>query len=580
MSALPEPPPPTRQAPVQRLAEDVLEWFLPQHLRFDPERQRRARLVVATSLVLLLVNLLVLAMVDWTPGVSWFGLTLPRPIVSFLMLAALFDFGVALVIRRTGDPGAGAFLLTAILVVMFGSMSFHSGGFNAPVTWWLAAVPMVAALLSGPRATLLSALFALLMLFLLYGIETSGVAVPAKPLHASEVAQDVLRAQVLLLGFVSFFGWYYERTRASASRDLMGAYSALERTNAALRMSQQNVRQIAENIGQALWMHDLHTDRVVYANPAFDELYQVPRTRLAVEAGIWMRRVHPEDLGILPSTDDGVAGDHVYRIVLDDGEERWVQHSIYEVGQLHTEVHRAIHIVADVTLRRNAEAVRERYLETVLEVQENERRHLARELHDETGQHLTALLVGLRALANTLEKDAQRDLASQLAEQLRSVVGDISRISRGLHPQVLDELGLVTALGRLADDARAAANLEVHLRVHGEEHEDAVTPTTGLTIYRVVQESLTNILRHAQASEVDIELTMTADAVRVVVEDDGRGFDPAAPEHRHELSSGVGLLSMQERAILLGGRVRVESSPGKGTTVLGEVPNRRRAPAA
>ncbi|MCB9663469.1 MAG: ATP-binding protein [Alphaproteobacteria bacterium] len=576
MSELPEgplplepgPPPP----PLVRSVEAFLGWFVPAELRLDPETERRGRLVVASSLSLLGVIVLVLAMLEWTPLYAWGPLPLPRPVVSMMLFSGLVNLSVAFLVRRTGRPDTGALFLVGGLATTFTFIAYFQGGFGAPATWWLAAVPIVSAFLAGPRATVLTAAIVSAVLFLLFGLETNGLLDAPGSAMPTRQAQDVLRAQILLLCFVSFFGWYYERTRQEASRDLVGAYSSLERTNAALRMSQQNVRQIAEHIGQALWMHDLKSDRVVYANPAFEEVFRLSRAKLAADPEVWRRRVLHEDRALFPVEADGK--DHVYRLDL-DGDARWIRHSVYAVGDETTPTHRSIHIVADITLQRTAEALRERYLETVLEVQENERRHLARELHDETGGSLTALLVGLRGLTNSLDKATQRDMGQQIAEQLRQVVADIGRMARGLHPSVLDELGLIAAVTRLSDDAREAYDLALELRVEGREHEGALSPTCRLAVYRIVQEALTNVSRHANAAHVDISLSIDPQKVAVRVEDDGQGFDPQHPSPRHELSSGLGLVSMQERASLLGGHVIIESAKGAGTTVMGELPVNR-----
>lgn len=559
-------------APALRAFERALDWFLPEELERNAEAFRRGRLVVASSLVLVIIDLLVLVMIQWTPFTTFQGLILPRPAVAALCLAATAHFTTAFIVKRTARPDSAAFLLVATLIVVFSALAWQSGGFDSPVTWWMAAVPMYSAFLSGPRGTVITSFAVILVIFAFYALH---LYIPAsRPvLDHKSVADDVLRGQVLLLGFVTFFGWYYEQTRIASSREVVGAYSELERTNSALRMSQLHVRQIAENVGQALWLHDLRTDRVVYANAAFEEVFRVPRAEIAQDPLAWQRRAHEEDRASLPSHLHD--GDREYRLMI-DGQERWVRHSIYPVGDETTPTHRAIHLVADITLQRTANLLRERYLETVLQVQENERRHLARELHDETGQSLTALLVGLRALANMQKEDQPRQFAVDMADQLRVVVGDLGRLARGLHPSALDELGLVAAVNRLLDDARAAHGVEIELRVSGREREGSLTGTERLTVYRVIQEALTNVARHADARHVDVSLTIEEVAVQFQIEDDGRGFDPKAPPKRHELSSGLGLVSMQERAALMGGEVTIESAPGKGTTVQGILPTGRR----
>ena len=563
------PSPPIR-APMQIQIEKVLDWFLHEDLHDDPEGARRARLVVGSALTVMALNLFVLMLVDWSPGIYFGPVLLPHPTVTALIFAILVAFSVAFTVKRSGKPETAALFLTVSLVLFFTLLAFFHGGYRSPVTWWLAAVPMFSAYLAGPRATFFTAIMIVVVLFLLYVVA---------PQHAMmsgvtwvDRSDDLLRAQVMLLGFITFFGWYYERARIEGSRDLMSAYSNLERTHSALNISQANVRQIAENIGQAIWMHDLHTDRVLYANASFEELFHLSRARLAANPRVWTARVHIDDTKQAPLVPDNA--DHTYRVVVGT-EERWLRHVVYQVGSPDERTYRAIHIAADVTLTRTADALRSRYMETVLDVQENERRHLARELHDETGQSLTALLVGLGALANTLDHPDQADLAQQLREQLRMVVGDIGRLARGLHPSVLDELGLIAAVERLADDARAAHHIEVRLHVSGRELEDTLSGTVRLAAYRIVQESLTNIARHANATVADITVNVEPDTLHVGIEDNGDGFDTSIRGSTHAMGSGLGLVGLRERASLLGGRVRIESSPGMGTAVIGELPTQK-----
>ncbi len=168
----------------------------------------------------------------------------------------------------------------------------------------------------------------------------------------------------------------------------------------------------------------------------------------------------------------------------------------------------------------------------------------------------------------------QRGVVEGLRAQLRHVLGEMGRLARGLHPAMLDELGLITAVGRLVDDAREHGRLRVNLRVAGfAEGEDLTLPASiALTAYRIVQEALGNVVKHAGASEVDVALSLEGDTLRVRVEDDGRGFDPAAVAQQGGLRGGLGLLSMRERAALQGGNVAVESAAGQGTTVLADLP--------
>jgi signal transduction histidine kinase len=204
-------------------------------------------------------------------------------------------------------------------------------------------------------------------------------------------------------------------------------------------------------------------------------------------------------------------------------------------------------------------------LRRVVEAQELERRRLARELHDETGQALTSILLGLKGFEETLEGDASRAAAAELRELVVATLQDVRRLAVELRPKALDDFGLMPALERLTQTFAETTGISVDLEAALPEGRLPADVETAL--YRIVQESLTNVVKHAQARRVSILLTRRPVSVAAVIEDDGRGFDPD-----HVDDTGVGLLGMRERLALLGGRLNVESRPGSGTTLAAEVP--------
>ena len=204
----------------------------------------------------------------------------------------------------------------------------------------------------------------------------------------------------------------------------------------------------------------------------------------------------------------------------------------------------------------------------LVEVQESERRHIALELHDEAGQALVSLRLGLRLLERQIAEGG--DVAGRVAELVETTDGildGLHRLAADLRPASLDHLGLDTALRQHTQSVAAKSGLPVHYKARGFTSERLHQQVeTGL--YRVVQEAMTNVVRHARATRIDVLVERREDRVLVVVEDDGAGFDPAL------LQSGdhLGLLGMRERADALGGTMTVESAPGKGTTIVVEVP--------
>ena len=205
-------------------------------------------------------------------------------------------------------------------------------------------------------------------------------------------------------------------------------------------------------------------------------------------------------------------------------------------------------------------------LQRVVTAQEVERRRLARELHDETGQALTSILLGLRAVEEARSEPELRAAAHEVRELVRSTLQDVRQLAVDLRPSALDDFGLVAALERLIASFIEQTSIAVDFEAMIPERLPSELETA---LYRIVQESLTNVVKHARAGRVSIVLRRKENGVAVIVEDDGVGFDPAAAAE-----GGLGLVGMRERIALLGGRFEIESRPGAGTTFVAEVPVR------
>jgi signal transduction histidine kinase len=204
-------------------------------------------------------------------------------------------------------------------------------------------------------------------------------------------------------------------------------------------------------------------------------------------------------------------------------------------------------------------------LRRVVEAQELERRRLARELHDETGQALTSILLGLKALEEKTEDPVARAATEELRELVVATLQDVRRLAVELRPSALDDFGLVAALERLA--ASFAEQTGIAVDFQPALVDERLPQDVETALYRIVQESLTNVVKHARARRVSILLARGNGVVKAVVEDDGQGFDPA-----EATGDGFGLMGMRERLALLGGRLEVESGRDAGTTIVAEVP--------
>lgn len=232
-------------------------------------------------------------------------------------------------------------------------------------------------------------------------------------------------------------------------------------------------------------------------------------------------------------------------------------------------------IVQDITEKRKRESaqreeeVRGLLLQRVLQVQEDERRRIARELHDEAGQLMTSLLVGLRAI-----NDAQRiSQVKQQTKRLRKITSDtiteLSRIARGLHAGILEDLGLQQALRRLVDDFASAHKIQVDFNFGTPDFQ--YQDTSGeLGIYRIVQEALTNIARHAKARKVIINFAWKEPELRLTIHDDGVGFE--TKNLMRNPSDHLGIEGMRQRASMLGGALNIASQLRKGTQIAVSLP--------
>ena len=218
------------------------------------------------------------------------------------------------------------------------------------------------------------------------------------------------------------------------------------------------------------------------------------------------------------------------------------------------------------------EQSRQQVLQQLVTAQEEERRHIARELHDQLGQDLTALILGLKALQDSITADDQiTERIGQLQAMAMQIGQEVRSLSVQLRPSVLDDLGLELALSNYIEQWSSRAHVAADLHTQGLE-EERLPLAVETTLYRLVQEALTNVLKHAGASEISVIIERQPDEVRLIVEDDGRGFTDAPISSEPKNASQLGLIGMQERVALLNGTLTVESALGSGTTIFARIP--------
>jgi signal transduction histidine kinase len=204
--------------------------------------------------------------------------------------------------------------------------------------------------------------------------------------------------------------------------------------------------------------------------------------------------------------------------------------------------------------------------------QEAERQRIARELHDATGQSLTAIALGLRGVETVLDGDPPGLVAQirELQSFSTSALGELRQIIADLRPSQLDDLGLVAALQWYVQEFEKRRTIPTHFMVEGQRTR--LPAEYEIVLFRIVQEALTNVAKHARAGQAEVKLEFFSAQVEVMVRDNGRGFDPKLIFYHKRPHAGWGLLGIQERALLLGGQFNLDSQPGQGTSIRVKVP--------
>jgi two-component system sensor histidine kinase UhpB len=222
-------------------------------------------------------------------------------------------------------------------------------------------------------------------------------------------------------------------------------------------------------------------------------------------------------------------------------------------------------------LLQRIEDERRRSGQLAMRAQEEERRRLARDLHDEVNQALTAILLRLEALAQETPPERAPEVV-ELKRLVNQAMDELLNLARQLRPSALDDHGLVAALETQLKRFSARTGIEARLDTTGDP--DTLADVVQTAIYRVAQEALTNVTRHAGATVVELTVAVKEASTELRVSDDGRGFDPAVLPHANSLTPGpgLGLIGMAERARLVGGELDVRSAPGGGTTITLRVP--------
>jgi len=338
-------------------------------------------------------------------------------------------------------------------------------------------------------------------------------------------------------------------------------------THSALRESEQRFRLLVDTVPVMVWMSD-EEGLCTFVNKPWLNFTGMPLEYHL--GGGWTESIHPSDRDHVMHLAFSAFHerkslileyrirrfDGVYRWMLDTSIPRYGSERIF-LGYLGSCV--------DITHQKEAEEKLRRLPRELLNAQEAERQRIGQELHDDLGQRVVALSIGITALAQLLAKDeATSARFANLRQQATDIVKDISRISHQLRPSVLQSLGLPAALEGLCEKSRDPFKKNVVFTHRGGSPQH-VPWLSSIALYRVAQEALRNALTHSGSDEVKVDLTVTATGLSVAVSDHGRGFDV------RKTSAGLGLSGMAERMKDIQGTLRIDSTPGSGTIVTASV---------
>jgi len=350
----------------------------------------------------------------------------------------------------------------------------------------------------------------------------------------------------------------------------------LRKTVKDMKLARQNYEELFTNASDAIWVHNLEGN-ITLVNKACEKLTGYPVSELIGKDVLEF--LTPETLSIARQVKDkllrGEAMEHRYeqRLIKKDGTEAIVQLAtriIISGGKPQSFQNMA----RDITEERKLQDNLQFYLRQVLQAQEEERKRLARELHDDTSQQILLLTHGVDNIASKADHYLPKELRNELEklyELSKQTYQGIKRYAQALRPGILDDLGLVPAIKWLAQELNNLAGIEVQVRIGAIP---SLAQETQLVLFRIVQEALNNIHRHSGASEASIMVECQGAEVRVTINDNGRGFKLPPQLSEFAGQGKLGLTGMEERVQLIGGELEVSSQIGKGTKIIVKAPTK------
>ena len=423
-------------------------------------------------------------------------------------------------------------------------------------------------------------------------------SVPGKTLHAMlgpEPAQLILDASttlqtvdlslveysVVVSGQVQYFE--ARSVRLGDEKLLMVIRNTTDRRNAEAKLleSQRFTQRLAETTPNVLFLFDLIDRRNVYANErSVDVIGYTPQEIEQMGEAFIQNLMHPEDIASLPalgkeysSRHDGEVFEHVFRMKHKNGSWRWVQRTATIFSRTPEGLPRQIlGSVTDITSLKETERELQELSARLLNIQDEERRRIARELHDVTGQNLTAIGLNLTVLEKSaILDDASRNIVAECRRLCEESKQEIRTLSFLLHPPMLDQFGLIGALDWYINGFKQRTHMNV--TIEGGQDIGRLPSELEIDLFRVIQEALINVARYSGSNSATIQLSKTDACITVRVEDRGRGVagKNSLHENGQEIPAGVGIPSMRERLRHHGGALDVRSN-GDGTILTAVIP--------
>jgi len=375
---------------------------------------------------------------------------------------------------------------------------------------------------------------------------------------------------ILIGGLVNLWFEGYRREQGRRQQALM----KLEVAQQELQSSEKNYRELFESANEAIWVHDLEGN-IQIANKACEELTGYSAEELC-KANVKLF-LSQESLNLAREVRQKLVQhqqvDFPYeqRLLRRDGTEAICMLTTSLVtGDGKSKAFQ--NIARDVTAEKRMQENLRFYLQQVTRAQEEERKRIARELHDDTAQDLVALSRRLDSIISAADHLPAQDVKNleELRQQTDKILDGVRRFSQDLRPSILDDLGLLPTLEWLTTDITNHFDIPIGLGVLGSIRR--FPPETELVLFRIAQEALRNVWKHSEASRAWVTVEFEDDKTVLTVKDNGRGFE--LPQRIGDLASigKLGLAGMQERAQLIGGGLTLQSETGKGTTVTAEIP--------